>query len=197
MNDSCRNGRRLCWFLIPAFLSMVSGCSYNMSQQPRYNPMSRSDFFTDQRSERPPVEDTVARGGSHAHDSFYTGRQNGTVLNSIPTPLTRELLQRGRERFEIYCSPCHGRLGDGEGMVVLRGFSHPPSYHIDRLRQAPDGHFFEVMTNGIGRMASYANRVTPADRWAIVAYIRALQLSQSATMQDVPPQERQKLLGEK
>ena len=169
------------------------GCAYNMSKQPRYNPYSKSDFFPDERSVRPVVEGTVARGALHTNDPFFTGRKNGQVVDQVPVRVTLDMLKRGRERFDIYCSPCHGRVGDGEGMVAQRGFDHPPSYMIDRLRQAPDGHLFDVITSGVGRMSSYASRVDPADRWAIVAYIRALQLSQSAAVNDVPPEELRKL----
>ena len=181
--------------LLFALIASTAACAYNMSKQPRYNPYSRSNFFPDGRSVRPVVPGTVARGEFHPDDPFYTGKKNGQDVDRIPVRVTLAMLARGRERFDIYCSPCHGRVGDGEGMVVQRGFPHPPSYFIDRLRQAGDGHFFDVITNGVGRMASYASRVDPADRWAIVAYIRALQLSQSATIEDVPPLERQRLTG--
>src|SRR5262249_34943695 len=117
-------------------------------------------------------------------------------IEAFPFPMTREDLTRGQQRFNIYCSPCHSRLGDGTGLVVQRGFRQPPSYHIDRLKQAPVGHFFDVITNGFGAMASYATRVTPDDRWRIIAYIRALQLSESATLNDVPADERQNLKAE-
>jgi len=165
-----------------------------MSSQPRYNPLAPSDFFPDGRSGRPAVSGTVAHGAPPAGQPFYTGKSNGEVVERMPVPVSRELLERGRERFDIYCSPCHGRVGDGEGMVVRRGFVQPPSFHVDRLREAPDGHFFDVMTNGFGVMASYAARVSPADRWAVTAYIRALQFSQAAGIEDVPPGEREKLL---
>jgi hypothetical protein len=181
--------------LLFAFLATGIGCSYNMSKQPRYNPLEPSPFFPDGRSARPVVEGTVARGQYHpGQDAFFSAKEDGAVVNRIPVPVTMELLSRGRERYDIYCSPCHGRVGDGEGMVVQRGFSRPPSYHIDRLRQAPDGHFFEVITYGLGRMSSYANRVAPMDRWAITAYIRALQLSQAAKLSDLSPRERE-ILG--
>jgi hypothetical protein len=166
-----------------------------MSSQPRYNPLAPSDFFADGRSGRPAVPGTVPHGAPQLGQPFYTGKLNGEVVERMPVPLTRGLLERGRGRFDIYCSPCHGRVGDGEGMIVKRGFRRPPSYHIQRLREAPDGHFFDVITHGIGDMASYADRVEPADRWAITAYIRALQLSQSAALGDVPSPERGRLPG--
>ncbi len=180
---------------IAALLPVATGCSPNMSRQPRYNPLAPSDFFADSRSARPAVPGTVAHGSPRFGDPFYTGKINGEPVERMPVPLTRALLERGRDRFDIYCSPCHGRTGDGEGVIVRRGFRHPPSYHIQRLREAPDGHFFEVVTKGFGEMASYATRVPPADRWAIVAYIRALQFSQAATIDDVPPPDRGRLLG--
>jgi mono/diheme cytochrome c family protein len=137
----------------------------------------------------------VARGMLRADEAFYTGRSGGALVERAPVPVTPELVERGRDRFNIYCTPCHGRLGDGEGMVVMRGFQRPTSYHIDRLREAPDGHFFDVMTHGQGAMSSYAARIAASDRWAVAVYIRALQLSQSAGIDDVPPAEREKLTG--
>jgi mono/diheme cytochrome c family protein len=182
------------WALLLVFAASSAGCAYNMSKQPRYNPMEPSRFFPDGRSVRPVVEGTVARGAYRSgQTAFYSGTENGQVVARMPVPVTPQLLSRGRERYDIYCSPCHGRLGDGQGIVVQRGFSRPPSYHIDRLRQEPDGHYFEVITNGIGHMSSYANRVAPADRWAITAYIRALQLSQSTKISDLTPREQQAL----
>lgn len=172
-------------------------CQQQMADQPRYQPLQRSTFFGDERSARPVIPDTVARGHLDADAAFYTGKVGGNLMDTLPLPLTEELLGRGQERFDIFCSPCHDRAGNGNGMVVRRGFRPPPSYHIDRLRQAPIGHFFDVMTHGFGAMPDYAAQVPPGDRWAIAAYIRALQLSQSGTLADVPPQERQRLLGER
>lgn len=173
----------------------AAGCAPNMSDQPKYNPMTPSDLFADGRSARPSIPGTVPYGSLASDPTFYTGRREGEVVERMPVAITPDLLRRGRERFEIYCSPCHGRTGDGQGMVVRRGFRQPPSYFIPRLREAPDGHFFEVITNGFGEMYSYANRVSAADRWAITAYIRALQLSEAATLEDVPTPERGRLLG--
>ncbi len=190
-----KGARSLLMLFIPALLLSAAGCSHNMSRQPRYNPLAPSDFFPDNRSARQEVPGTVAHGSPRFDDPYYTGKANGEPVGRMPVPLTRALLERGRDRFDIYCSPCHGRTGDGEGMIVRRGFRHPPSYHIQRLREAPDGHFFEVVTKGFGEMASYADRVPPPDRWAIVAYIRALQFSQAATIDVVPPPDRERLLG--
>lgn len=165
-----------------------------MHDQPRYEPLEHSTFFNDGRSARPFVEGTVARGHLKTDEHFYTGKVNGELVNTLPFPATKEVLDRGHERYNIYCSPCHDRVGNGQGMIVQRGFRQPPSLHIDRLRQAPLGHFFDVMTNGFGTMYSYAERIAPRDRWTIVAYIRALQMSQNATLDDVPVEERSKLL---
>lgn len=158
-----------------------------MQVEPRVNPLARSDFFPDHRSARPLVEGTVARGDVRADTYFYTGKIGDTPGNYMPFPVTKEVMDRGRERFDIYCAPCHSRMGDGNGFVPSRGFSRkPPSYHIPRLEKAPLGYFFDVMTNGYGIMPDYAAQIPPRDRWCIVAYIRALQLSQNATMADVP-----------
>lgn len=158
-----------------------------MHVQPKLNPLSRSDFYADHRSERPPVEGTVARGDLRADSYFYTGKIGNNPGEAMPFPVTREVLDRGRERFNIFCAPCHSRLGDGNGFVPSRGFSRkPPSFHIARLEKAPSGYFFDVITNGFGIMPDYASQIPVTDRWNIVAYVRALQLSQNATMQDVP-----------
>ena len=137
-----------------------------------------------------PVEGTVARGQLRTDELLYTGKVNGAVADLFPFPITAADLSRGRERYNIYCSPCHDYTGSGNGMIVQRGFPAPPSFHIDRLRQAPAGHFFDVMTNGFGLMYSYASRVSPEDRWRIAAYIRALQLSQHGSTADVPEPQR-------
>ena len=183
-------------FLAAAFVSLAAGCRQDMQVQPRYNPYDASTFFDDGRSARQPVAGTVARGQLHLDALFYTGKVDGKDAEVFPFPITRADLERGRERYNIYCSPCHDVTGSGRGMIVLRGFPQPPSYHIDRLRQAPPGHFFDVMTNGLGVMYSYSSRISPEDRWRIAAYIRALQLSQQANLTDAPAAERQKLQTE-
>ncbi|MCI0694886.1 cytochrome c [candidate division KSB1 bacterium] len=175
-------------------IPLATACRQDMHDQPRYEPLERSTFFNDGRSARPFVEGTVARGHLKTDEHFYTGKVNGELVNTLPFPATKEILDRGHERYNIYCSPCHDRVGNGQGMIVQRGFRQPPSLHIERLRQAPLGHFFDVMTNGFGTMYSYADRIAPQDRWAIVAYIRALQMSQNAALDDVPVEERSKLL---
>lgn len=174
----------LCLGILGAF--MLAGCRNDMHDQPRFKPLAESDFYPDLRSARAPVEGTVARGQLHEDTYFYTGKIGANPGNYMPSevPVNDETLARGRERFNIYCAPCHSRLGDGNGMVVQRGYRHPPSYHDARLRQAPLGYFFDVMTNGFGAMPPYADQIPPRDRWCIVAYIRALQLSQNATAAD-------------
>lgn len=164
----------------------LAGCRQDMHDQPRFKPLAKSDFYTDLRSARPPVDGTVARGELHEDAYFYTGKVGNNPGDYMPFAVTPAVLERGQERFDIYCTPCHSRLGDGNGMIVQRGFRRPPSYHTERLRKAPLGYFFDVMTNGFGAMPSYAAQVPPQDRWDIVAYIRALQLSQDATSGDVP-----------
>ena len=165
---------------------LLAGCRQDMHDQPRFKPLAKSDFYADLRSARTPVEGTVARGQLHEDSYLYTGKIGNNPGDYMPFPVTEEVLLRGRERFDIYCSPCHSRLGDGRGMIVQRGFRAPPSYHTERLRNAPLGYFFDVMTQGFGAMPEYASQIPARDRWAIVAYIRALQLSQHATSSDVP-----------
>lgn len=161
-------------------LILSSACRNDMHTQPRYKVYAETDFFSDGRSERPQIEDTVARGQLHLDEARYTGKINGKDVDSIPIQISKEDVLRGQERFNIYCSPCHGRAGNGQGMVVARGLRQPPSYHDERLLNAPIGHFFDVMSNGYGSMYSYASRVSVDDRWRIAAYIRALQLSENA-----------------
>lgn len=187
--------RRFAGCSLAAVAMLASACRLDMHVQPRQNPLSYSDFYADHRSARPPIEGTVARGQLNADTYFYTGKVGNNPGDFMPFPVTKEVLARGRERYDIYCAPCHSRVGDGNGFIPSRGFARkPPSYHIQRLKKAPLGYFFDVMTNGFGIMPDYASQVTPQDRWNIVAYIRALQLSQSATMDDVP--EGQKIPSE-
>jgi mono/diheme cytochrome c family protein len=162
-------------FLI--LVGLTSACRLDMHVQPRQNPLSKSDFFADQRSARPLVEGTVARGELHEDAYFYTGKIGSNPGDVMPFPVTKQVLEHGRERFNIFCAPCHSRLGDGNGFVPSRGFARkPPSYHIQRLQKAPVGYFFDVITEGFGIMPDYASQIPPKDRWDIVAYIRALQL---------------------
>ena len=162
-----------------------------MHDQPRFKPLAESDFYTDLRSARPPVDGTVARGQLHEDTYFYTGKIGDNPGDYMPFPVSEELLARGQQRYNIYCAPCHSRLGDGNGVIPSRGFPRkPPSYQTERLRKAPLGYFFDVITSGFGSMPDYSSQIPPRDRWAIVAYIRALQLSQGATAADVPAGQR-------
>jgi mono/diheme cytochrome c family protein len=169
---------------------VLSGCRQDMHDQPRYKPLAGTDFFGDGRSARPVVEGTVARGHLRIDSARYTGKTDAKDADEFPFPITKEDLTRGQQRFDIYCSPCHSRIGDGNGMIVRRGFRQAASYHTEKLIKAPIGHFFDVMTNGFGAMPSYASRIEPDDRWRIAAYIRVLQLSQNATVEDVPAEKR-------
>lgn len=157
-----------------------------MQNQPKIIPLRESDFYADKRSGRPIIEGTVARGQLKEDAYFYTGKIGNSDGDYLPFPASPDLLARGQQRFNIYCAPCHGETGAGNGMIVQRGYKRPPSYHTQRLLKAPIGYFFDVMTNGFGAMPDYAEQVNPTDRWAIAAYIRALQLSQNATRSDVP-----------
>jgi hypothetical protein len=182
--------------LLPALAAamlLLAGCRQDMHDQPKYIPLRQGDLHADQRSARPIVEGTVPRGLLRDDDLLETGRENGQDATVFPFPVTAEVLARGRERYDIFCAPCHDRTGRGNGMVVRRGYRQPPSFHIDRLRQSPVGHYFDVVTNGFGAMPDYRAQVPVRDRWAIVAYIRALQLSERATLSDVPPGERNAL----
>ncbi len=170
----------------------ISGCDYSLRQdmanQPYNHPLSPSDFFPDGRSERPLIENTVPRGA--VENDVYSVAKD---YSGYPLPVNEKLLRRGQDRYKIFCTPCHGIQGDGNGMAAVRGMKHPPSYHIDRLRQAPNGYFYDVITNGFGAMYSYSERIPPNDRWAIIAYVRALQLSRNAKAGDLPESLRQKL----
>jgi cbb3-type cytochrome c oxidase subunit III len=170
----------------------LSGCDMSLRQdmatQPKNRPQSPSDFFSDQRSARPLLENTVARG-SLENDVYNVGKDYA----GFPLPVTAKLLARGEDRYKIFCTPCHGLQGDGNGLIAVRGMKHPPSYHIERLRQAPNGYFYDVISNGFGAMYSYGERIAPADRWAVIAYLRALQLSRNVRTSDIPESLRQKL----
>lgn len=172
--------------------ALTGGCN-DMADQPRYEPLEPSSFFDDGTSARPPVTGTVARGALEDDDAYHRGRDGRGFVDQIPVPVTMPLLLRGQERYDIHCAPCHSRLGDGLGMIVRRGFPQPPTFHADRLRQAPAGHLFDVITNGYGKMLPYAAQVDVEDRWAIIAYIRALQLSQNAEIENLPDDDRRLL----
>jgi mono/diheme cytochrome c family protein len=176
-----------------AAAALLAGCRQDMHDQPKVKPLGESDVFSDHRSARPLVEGTVARGHLDADELLATGKVNGQDATEFPWPVTPDVMARGRERYDIFCSPCHDRTGSGDGMIVRRGYRRPPSFHLDRMRQAAVGHFFDVITNGFGAMPDYRTQVPAPDRWAIAAYIRALQASQHATLDAVPPAEREKL----
>jgi mono/diheme cytochrome c family protein len=187
-----RTDLKLCAVVLAMAASVA--CRQDMHDQPKYIPLRGSDFFGDGRSERPLIEGTVARGHLDDDVAFHTGKgPDGKFLNTFPFPVTKDVIERGQERFNVYCAPCHDRLGTGLGMIVRRGYRRPPSYHIDRLRGVANGYIYDVITNGFGAMPDYAAQIAPRDRWAIVSYVRALQLSQNATPGDVPPQARQQL----
>jgi mono/diheme cytochrome c family protein len=174
-------------------LAGAAACRQDMHDGPRYKPLQASEIFPDNQSARPIIEGTVPRGFLKDDDVFYTGMLAGAPVEKIPMPITADVVVRGRERFNIYCSPCHGVAGDGDGMIVKRGYKRPTSYHDPRLRNERAGYFFDVMTRGFGQMPDYAAQVSPKDRWAIVAYIRALQLSQHASVGDLTKVERERL----
>jgi mono/diheme cytochrome c family protein len=166
---------------------VFAGCRQDMHDQPKFKPLAESDFYADLRSARPPVDGTVARGDLREDAYLYTGKIGDDPGDYMPFPVNADLLARGQQRYNIYCAPCHSRTGDGNGVIPSRGFPRkPPSFHADRLRKVPLGYVFDVITNGFGAMPDYASQINPQDRWAIVAYIRALQLSQAATQADVP-----------
>jgi cytochrome c553 len=172
---------------------LLAGCRQDMHDAPRLDPLESSTFFADGRASRQLVANTVPRGQLRDDEHLYTGKVNGEPAAEFPMPVTAAVMARGRERFEIFCAPCHGKSGDGTGMIVQRGFRKPPSYHEQRLRDQPVGYFFDVMTNGFGAMQDYASQVPVADRWAIAAYIRAIQLSHNARVEDVPADRRGEL----
>jgi hypothetical protein len=188
-------GRRRAVWAALALASALPGCRQDMHDQPKYKPYAKSETFADRRASRPLVEGTVARGQLFEDAALHTGKEGGQPVTTLPLALDAELMAPGRARFEAFCAPCHGRVGRGDGMVVQRGFKAPSSFHADRLRQAPVGYFFDVMTNGFGAMADYRAQTTVRERWAIAAYIRALQLSQNATLGDVPAEHRERLLA--
>jgi cytochrome c553 len=178
---------------LAAVLVLVTGCDLvplHMREQPRYEPLDAAALWSDGASARPIPANTIPRGqwGQIKLDNeFYTGKNAaGEYLTANPLDVTRPVMYRGQAQFDVFCAPCHGKAGYGDGMIVQRGFKQPTSYHDERLRQAADGYFYEVMSNGFGTMYSYASRISPEDRWAIVAYIRALQLSQNVPLEELP-----------
>ena len=183
--------------LVLAVVVTIAACRQQMADQPRYDPLEASSFFADGLSARAPVEGTVARGQLREDAQLFNGGTDTALATDFPFPITGEVLQRGQERYNIYCAPCHDRVGSGNGMIVRRGYARPPSYHTDILRRQPVGHFFRVISRGMGAMPSYSSQISAADRWAIIAYIRSLQLSQNAALTDVPPEQREQIDGQK
>jgi mono/diheme cytochrome c family protein len=176
-----------------AAAALAAGCRQDMHDQPRFKPYAKSDFYADQRSARPLVDGTIARGHLNEDTLLFTGKVDGQPATAFPFPVTAAVMDRGRERYDIFCAPCHSRTGAGDGMIVRRGYRKPPSFHQDRLRQAAPGYLFDVITSGFGAMPDYAAQIPVKDRWAIVAYLRALQRSQQASVNDVPAAERARL----
>ena len=179
--------------IVIAAACFAAACRQDMHDAPRYEPLEASEFFASGGSARMLVANTVPRGHLREDELLYTGKVSGQFANMFPVPVTADVMARGQEQFNVFCSPCHGRTGVGNGMIVQRGFRRPPSFHEQRLRDAPAGYFFDVMTNGFGAMQDYAAQVPVTERWAIAAYIRALQLSQGATVADVPADRRSDL----
>jgi len=175
------------------FLLMLAACNQKMANQPRYDPLEASDFFKDGQASRPFVEGTVARGMLRENTALYQGKLDGVLVTTVPMKVDEKFLRRGQERYNIYCSMCHGRAGYGNGMIVQRGYRRPPSLHVTRLRNERAGYYFDVISNGYGAMPAYRTMIPTEDRWAIVSYIRALQLSQNAGVEDAAPQERKQL----
>ena len=187
------NRRHLALGLAGLLVLTVSACRQDMHDAAKYEPLEKSDFFKDGRASRPSVPGALARGQLREDKLLYTGRDDNGLAESFPFPVTEGVLARGRERFNIYCSPCHGRTGDGNGMIPQRGYKHPPTFHDDRMRGMAPGYFYQVMTNGFATMPSYALQVKVEDRWAIAAYVKALQLSRHANVADLTPDEVAKL----
>ncbi len=182
---------------LPLFLFVLAltgaACRQDMHDQPKYSPLQTTDFFGDDRASRPLIEGTVARGHRREDTLLNTGKVEGADATVFPFAVDEKVMARGQERFNIFCSPCHGRTGQGDGMIVRRGLRRPPTFHQERLRTTAPGHIFDVITNGFGAMPDYSAQIRPADRWAIIAYVRALQLSQNSVLADLPAAERSKL----
>jgi len=172
---------------------LVTGCTMTMRDQPRVDPYEPSTFFDNEQSAQLPVDDTVPVNEARTDDMLYTGQVDGQYAEAFPFLITKEGLEYGRQRYDIYCAPCHGYTGDGDGMIVQRGFKEPPTFNQDRLREAAPGYFFYAISNGFGVMPSYANRIPVHDRWLIVAYVKALQLSQHASVTELPADDQAKV----
>ena len=171
----------------------IAGCRQQMADQPHKRPLEPSSFFDDGMASRPVEPGTVARAGKEQNDQRISAKVDGKLVDTFPFEVTMEVLARGQERYEIFCSPCHDRLGTGQGMIVRRGFTPARSFHEPRLRDTPTGHFFEIITQGFGPMPSYADQLSEQDRWAVIAYIRALQFSRNVRLDQLPPEDRAKM----
>jgi len=189
-----RKGAVIAIALVLLALFALAGCRQDMQDQPKFIPLRPTTFFDDGRSERPLIEGTVARGHLNGDVAFYTGMgPDGKPVDTFPFPITKDVMARGQQRFDVYCAPCHDRTGDGNGMIVRRGYKRPPAYWSPDVMARSSGFIFDVITRGFGAMPDYAAQIPPRDRWAIVAYVRALQASETATINDVPPEERPKM----
>ncbi len=182
-----RSVLKIGWLIV--CLGLLTGCELDMRRQPRYEPFEKSAFFGDNLSARPRIADTVAHSPLEIDDHLYKGQIKGEFAETFPFTITLEVLERGQEQYNAFCAPCHSRLGDGQGIIVKYGLKAPPSFHIQRLREDPPGYLFDIITHGTRIMPSYGSRIPPEDRWAIIAYIRALQLSQNADLSAVPADE--------
>jgi len=191
-------GRPLVALVALIAMLALGGCRLPqmMADQPQHDPLEKSAVFPDGNSSRPIVEGTVPRDAGDPSSVLLTGKEGEAFVDTFPLALSPELMARGHERYDIYCSPCHGLAGYGDGMIVARGYRQPPSFHTDQLRSRPNGYLYDVITNGFASMPPYKAQIKPEDRWAIVAYVRALQVSQNASLADVPQDERAKLDGE-
>ena len=172
-----------------SYVGLLAGCTLTMADQPRYEPFEKSTFYEDNLSARPPVADTVARGQLQLDEHLFSGQVDGEYAQTFPFTVTLDVLERGQEQYNIFCAPCHDRVGSGQGVMVEYGLRSPPSFHTPELREQPPGYYFDLISQGTRVMPSYADRIVAADRWAIIAYIRALQLSQHADVSQVPPDE--------
>lgn len=188
-----RRGRLLSIGLAAMLAATATACRQDMHDAPKLEPLEKSVFFPDGRASRPLVANTIARGNLREDALLFTGRDGDAISDTFPFPVTEGVVARGRERFNIYCSPCHARTGEGNGMIVQRGYKQPPSFHDERMRVMPAGYYFQVMTSGFATMPSYAMQVSPEDRWAIAAYVKALQLSRNVSAADLSADERAKV----
>lgn len=196
---SLRLRKMLAWTAATLLTATLAGCHTDMWHQPKLKAQSENRFFVDGKTDRTPVANTVAVGQLRAEQAFYTGKEGGKPVSQLPMPVTMELLKRGQTQYNAFCSPCHGKSGDGQGMIAQRGLAlrrQPASFHTDRLRGMPIGYFYDVITNGFGVMYGYASRIEPEDRWAIAAYVRALQKSYYTQMNELTPEDIQRLREE-